>query len=423
MAARRHMFREPIQSAGAGAPAVVAGRHEPKKKLLYLAVCDPDLEGTGATVRMGAFVRYLAQYYDVTLVNMAGSGHRVEPAIEERFRDRDNRLGVTRRVRIAFSRPGYFLLSPALYRAANALLRKEPFDYLLADYGLAAVYGKLFSRRYDVPLIYSSHNVEHRMYRDLAARDFRRSVLAHYVYWAERAACQAATLVITISENDRSQYAKWISNDRIVVIPQGFEPQVANPFYDAPAHSPPVVLFVGSFRSENNRLAARRIVKEIAPAVHRTRADVRFLLIGADPPSDLKGPNIDCPGFVDDLNPHMKRANLVIAPMSFAHGMATKIVSALAFGKTVLSTPDTATGITGKYRQLEVAPLAGFPAKIVELLASRPAVDTTDFPALCAEFAWPELMARLYERIEACGAKSNRGRSLQPALCGEFLWQ
>src|SRR5918999_3008550 len=99
MEMRRHMLREPIQNAGARAPAVVVRRHQSKKKLLYLAICDPDLEVTGATVRMGAFVRYLAQYYEVTLVNMAGSGHRVEPAIEERFRDRDNRLGVTRRVR------------------------------------------------------------------------------------------------------------------------------------------------------------------------------------------------------------------------------------------------------------------------------------------------------------------------------------
>jgi hypothetical protein len=395
----------------------------PKKKLLYLAVCDPDLEVTGATVRMGAFVRNLARYYDVTLVNMAGSGHRVDPTIEARFRDWENRLGVKRRVRIDFSRAGYFLLSPALYRAADALLRKEPFDYLLADYGLAAVYGISLSRRYQTPLIYSSHNIEYRMYRELSRHDFRRRVLSPYVYWAERGACRAAQLVVTISESDRKEYAKWIPGERIEVIPQGFDPELANPSYEPPVQSPAFVLFVGSFRSENNRRAARYIAKEIAPAVHRTRSDVRFLLIGADPPSDLKGPNIDCPGFVDDLNPYMKRANLVIAPMPFAHGMSTKIVSALAFGKTVLSTPEAAAGIIGTYRQLEVAPLGVFPAKLVELLASRPAVDPTDFPALCAEFAWPNLMARLYERIEACGAGSSCGRSLQPALCGEIPWQ
>ena len=116
----------------------------PKEKLLYLALSDPDLEVTGATVRMGAFVKYLSRYYDVTLINMAGSGHRVEPEIEERFRDRDNRLGVSHRVRIDFSLAGYFLISPRLYRQADMLIKRQRFDYLLADYGLAGVYGKLY---------------------------------------------------------------------------------------------------------------------------------------------------------------------------------------------------------------------------------------------------------------------------------------
>src|SRR5687767_6713383 len=95
----------------------------PKKKLLYLAVCDPDLEVTGATVRMGAFVKHLSTHYDITLLFMAGSGHQVDPAVEERFRDCENRLGLTGRVRVPFSQLGYFLFSPTLYRKADRLLR------------------------------------------------------------------------------------------------------------------------------------------------------------------------------------------------------------------------------------------------------------------------------------------------------------
>ena len=411
------------QTRAVRGPQIASDPRRPKKKLLYLAMCDPDLEVTGATLRMGAFVSNFARYYQVALLNMGGSGHRVGRDIEERFHDRGNRLGVTQRVRVPFSQLGYFLLSPTLYRKADLLLQTGSFDYLLVDYGLSGVYGKWFATRYGIPLIYSSHNIEYRMYLNLRKHDFRRGLLAPYVYWAERAACRAAKLVVTISESDRREYTKWIPGDRIEVIPQGFDPALANPFYESPPKAPPVVLFVGSFRSENNRVAARRIVKKIAPAVLQMRSDVRFQLIGADPPSDLKGPAIDCLGFVDDLKPYMKRANLVIAPMPFAQGMATKIVSALAFGKTVLSTPEAATGIQRKYRQLEVAPLDAFPRSIVELLESRPAVDTREFRALCDEFAWSNLMARLYERIEACCAGSNHRRSLQPKLCRGMPWQ
>jgi glycosyltransferase involved in cell wall biosynthesis len=379
-------------------PRVDAARQ--KKKLLYLAVCDPDLEVTGVTVRMGAFVRHLGRFYDVTLVNMAGSGHRVDPAIEERFRDRDNRLGVTRRVRVDFSKSGYFLFSPRLFRAAARLLSQESFDYLLADYGLAAVYGKFLASRYRIPLIYGSMNVEYKMYLDQTRYDFRRALLTPYVYLAERAACRAAQLVVAISENDRQEYLKWIPSERIEVIPQGFDPEVWNPFYAPPPASPASVLFVGNFLSEHNRQAARKIVKEILDVVVRARPDVKFHLVGAAPPADLAGPNVECPGFVDDLAAYFRRAHLVIAPMPFSHGMSTKIVSGLAFGKTVLTTPEGAGAIPRKYRQLVVSPLEEFPERIVQLLSTSRPIDAGDFAALCEDFGWPSLMSRLSQRIE-----------------------
>ena len=372
---------------------------------------------------MGAFVSQLARFYDITLVNMAGSGHRVDREIEQQFHDRQNRLGVIERARVEFSRTGYFLFSPTLYRTADKFLRKEPFDYLLADYGLAGAYGVRLASRHRIPLIYSSHNVEYRMYLDLSKHDRRRQILAPYIYYAERAACHAAKLVVTISQNDRRQYSRWISYDRIEVIPQGFDPRTENPYYVSPAEAPPVILFVGNFRSENNRMAARRIVKEVAPAVLQARTDAKFQLVGADPPRDLQGPNVECLGFVDDLAPYLRRANLVIAPMAFAHGMATKIVTSLAFGKTVLATPEGAGAISRKYRQLVVTPLDAFPAKIVALLATRPSVDRGQFTLLCEEFAWPSLIARLHRRIEECCALPAFRQAVEAKVCGGTPWQ
>jgi hypothetical protein len=371
-----------------------------KHKLLYLAVCDPDLQVTGATVRMGAFVKHLSRYYDISLVNMTGSGYSVDSEVEERSRDRKNRLGVTERAQIEFSQPGYFLFSSALYRQADKLLKSSSFSYLLADYGLAAVYGTMLAKRHDVPLIYSSHNLEYQKYLEQSKTDLRRGLLAPYVYWAERAACRAARLVVAISESDRSRYAKWVEPEKIEVIPQGFEAEEWNPFYTPPPPSPWVILFFGNFRLEHNRGAAQHIIREIVPRVTRVRSDVKFQLVGAEPPTDLQAPNVEYPGFVDDLAPYLRRANLVIAPMPFGFGMSTKIVSALAFGKTVLATPQGAGAIPRRYPGLVVAPLDAFPQKIVELLDSSLAPNAGGFETLCNDFAWPRLIARLHQRIE-----------------------
>jgi Glycosyl transferases group 1/Glycosyltransferase Family 4 len=370
-----------------------------RKKLLYLAVCDPDLSVTGATVRMGFFIKYLSHYYNLTLVHMAGSGHAVDPEVEERCRDRHN-LGISHRIRVPFSQPGYFLFSPTLYREAAQLLQTGTYDYLMVDYGLAAVYGILLSCRYSIPLIYSSHNVEYKMYWDMSRFDLRRFILTPYVYWAERTVCQMANLVVVVAEKDRQDYANWIPSDRIKVIPQGFEPDQVNPLYEIPPSSPPIVVFNGSFKDQNNLQAARQIVNDIAPKVAHVFPDVIFQLIGGNPPNDLQGPNIETTGFVDAIDPYLQRANLVIAPMHYAHGISTKVVSGLAFGKTVLTTPAVAQGMPNTYQQLYIAPLEEFADKIIELLRMDPVVNTSEFTKLKQDFAWPDLLHQLHQRIE-----------------------
>jgi len=385
-----------------------------RKKLLFLSMNDPDLEANGTTVRSGAFVKYLAQHYDVSLVHVGGAGHEVDPEIEERFRDHENRTGLRERIRIDFSRLGYFVFSPALYRAAGKLLEQERFDYILADYGLSAVYGRRLARRYEVPLIYSSHNVEYRAYRDLARYELRRAVLMPYVYWAEKSACREAKLVIVISEKDRLDYERWISGEKIRVIPQGFDIQSCHPHYESPPSDPPVVLFMGNYLADPNREAAIDVVENILPEVVRERPNVVFQFIGEGPMSDLAGPNAEFLGFVDDPTPHWRRANLVISPVPVAHGMATKIIMGLGHGKPVLTTPEGIGAIPQRYRQLHVVPRAEFSRKILDLLASGPAVDDTDFETLCDDFGWPRLLEKVHRSIEelcAPGADGSQGGS------------
>lgn len=367
----------------------------PKPTILYLAMCDPDLSVTGVTVRMGAFIKYLAAYYDITLVNLTGSGHDAEPLPHPTAIDRI----VQHRVQIPFSQTGYFLFSPPLYRAANQLLSQHHYDYLVADYGLAALYGVRLAQQHNIPLIYCSSNVEYQMYWELGQHDWRRFPLVPYVYWAERSACRVAYRVVTVSERDRQAYAQWTDKSKIVTIPQGFDPEQMNPFYPPPPRHPPIVLFTGSFRDTNNRQAARFIAQELAPQIAQVMPEVNFQLVGSHPPEDVKGPNVQCFGFVDDIVPYLQRANVVIAPMSFGHGISTKVVLGLAYGKTVLTTPPVAGGMPRCYESLHVAPLEQFAEQLIALLKARPTVSPQAFETLCQDLAWPNLIAQLSQQI------------------------
>src|ERR1041384_6588064 len=65
-----------VRNAEAGVSGLTSGVDRPRKKLLYLAVCDPDLEVTGATVRMGAFVKHRSEEHTSELQSLAGAGYR-----------------------------------------------------------------------------------------------------------------------------------------------------------------------------------------------------------------------------------------------------------------------------------------------------------------------------------------------------------
>ena len=391
-----------------------------KKKILYLALCDPDLSVTGVTVRMGGFIKNLARFYDITLVNMTGSGHDAAPLSSATAEPTDIDKAVLHRVQVPFSQAGYFLYSRQLYKAAEKLLAEETYDYLVADYGLAAVYGLQLSRKFDLPLLYFSSNVEYQMYLELGRHDLRRWLLVPYVYWAEKAACKQAHRVVTVSDRDSAVYANWTDERKIISIPQGFDPKKMNPHYAPPPDEPPVVLFTGSFKDENNRQAARYIARILAPAVAEVFPDVTFQLVGSNPPKDLAGPNIDCLGFVEEIAPVVQRANVVIAPMPFGHGISTKVVMGLAYGKPVLTTPQVAGGMPRQYESLSVAEIDNFSDRLIDLLKNPMKFGEQDFSTLCKDLAWPDLMARLHRRIEFDEPQGNAG-ALGSDVCEEVL--
>ncbi len=76
-------------------------------------------------------------------------------------------------------------------------------------------------------------------------------------------------------------------------------------------------------------------------------------MVGKSPPADIlhwpeEDRNIEVTGFVDDVRPHLHRASVVIVPLRSGGGMRLKILEAMAAGKTVVSTPMGAEGISAR---------------------------------------------------------------------------
>ena len=364
-----------------------------KKKMLYLCPGDLTLPGTGTGVSAMLRLSFFAKRYDTYLVHLGGFGRspkkvkiKATPQIPPEL------CGY---VKIEYSDSGYFLFSWKLYSAAKRLMEKVKFDFIFADFEKAGLYAYLLSRRYNVPFVYISHNVEYQRYLDFAKRDPKRYPLIPYIYLVERLACSKASLVATVSEEDRRVFEKWVSREELILVPGGFEEKVFHPYYDEPVGTPPIILFLGNFNTPGNKEAVYLVRERIVEKVVSKYPDAIFQFIGANPPTDVSHPNFEFTGFVEDLLPYMRRANVVIVPILIGAGIHIKTIEALACGKYVVSTPKGKEGIHQRLHSLVVCEIDQFAQAICEILRKKKFIYREDYQILKDEYSSNSILGRL----------------------------
>jgi glycosyltransferase involved in cell wall biosynthesis len=107
------------------------------------------------------------------------------------------------------------------------------------------------------------------------------------------------------------------------------------------------LLFLGNFTHPPNRDAAHWLVREIMPVVWRDRPAAHLLLVGSDPPEDVRAlaaGQVDIFANVPDSAAYLERAAICLAPVRSGGGMRVKVLTALASGKAVVTTGRGAYG-------------------------------------------------------------------------------
>lgn len=369
-----------------------------RKSILYLSVYDPHVPLTGAGVRGAEFVNILAERFNLDLVYIDGSGHPPNAELSKKFAQKVK--GVREKIVIPFSQKDYFIFSKGLFQAAVNLLNKNKYQTILCDYGLSAVYGIKLSKKYHLPFIYCSHNLEFKQYLGKAQKDKRRYPFIPYVYWAEKNGVKRSRILVPISETDAEYYTRWTNRDKMVVIPQGFDENLFNPFYEPVINDPKIVLFCGNYNIQTNMEVVHVTRDRILEPVIARYPKVKFVFVGSNPPRDVQHPNIEFTGFVEALPPYLKRADVIISPIQQGWGMPTKIIEALACGKYTIATPTAARSIPAVFRRLKVVATDQFATEIIHALTQEPMVSTEDFEKLKAKYSWRTNICRLADRIE-----------------------
>jgi len=114
------------------------------------------------------------------------------------------------------------------------------------------------------------------------------------------------------------------------------------------------ILFIGAFAHPPNRDAVLWFCREIFPLVSAEEPELRLVVIGADPPPevrDLAAANVRILGYVPDVAPFFDDCRLSVAPLRYGAGVKGKINQSLAFGLPVVATPQAVEGMFLKDRE------------------------------------------------------------------------
>jgi len=177
------------------------------------------------------------------------------------------------------------------------------------------------------------------------------------------------------------------------------------------------VLFAGTFSHLPNRDAARWLATEIMPPVRARVPEARLRIVGSSPTRELlelTGPGIEVIADPPSVEPHLRAAAVVLAPVRSGGGMRMKVLEPLARGKAVVTTPLGAEGFNefGEQLPFEVAETS---EEIAAATAALLGDDATrrQLGHRAREFAerhhspaaWARRLERVYEETIATAAR------------------
>jgi glycosyltransferase involved in cell wall biosynthesis len=209
--------------------------------------------------------------------------------------------------------------------------------------------------------------------------------------------------VVVVSEQERARLGPGARS--VLVCPNGREPSAV-----LPESSEPTVAFVATMGWAPNVDAAVWLGREIWPGVLARVPGARLLLVGKDPAPAVRalaGESIEVTGTVDDVDPYLARARVVVAPLRAGGGTRLKIMEALDVGRPVVATSLGCEGMEDLVGQgVVVADTAAAQADaIADLLldpAHAAALGRIGHDAVKAGHSWDTALAPLLQAVQAC---------------------
>jgi glycosyltransferase involved in cell wall biosynthesis len=258
-----------------------------------------------------------------------------------------------------------------------SLARSSKPDVLYFDHLDSFLYHQFAPQ---VPSVIDLHNIYSLLAHRTAEEEpnwLKRAFLrrqARLLAAMESKAARECTALLAVSHQE-AEHFRSLGAKAVHAVPNGVDyPALADLPVGRPADQP-VVLFLGTMSWRPNAAAASFLAINVMPRVRLKFPSARLLVVGRDPPPDLKalsGANgVVVTGGVPDVKPYLLEASVMAVPLDTGGGTRLKILEAFAAGLPVVSTSVGAEGIDATPgTHLILAERPAFAAALVDLLSS-----------------------------------------------------
>jgi len=238
------------------------------------------------------------------------------------------------------------------------LIRKQKIDIIIIEHSYFGWLGLMLRFFTGKKLVIKSHNIEAYRFKDLQ-RPFWQ---IYYRY--ERFVHRKADHSFFITDEDQAYaLSKWkldpqktsvstygVSLDSAIIDLKPTLRKRLVEYFNIP-HNSTLFLFNGTLNYTPNTDALHVIVYELLPRLRNYRFSFRLFICGKNLSPQWEKvlkeqPELIVTGFVDDISVFMSGTDCSINPVTLGTGIKTKLVEALAYHQTVITTQTGAKGIS-----------------------------------------------------------------------------
>ena len=266
-----------------------------------------------------------------------------------------------------------------------------------------------------LPFVLDMVDVDSQKWADLATRS---GVLKRYVYAREartlmafeRRAALAAKRTFVVNERECETLRAIAPGAHVEVSGNGIDLEA----FARPANSEATntVVFCGVLDYQPNTDGVIWFLNNIWPSVKQQVSDAEFEIVGSGRTAAIETaaaghPGVRIAGRVAEVQPHLWRAGVAVAPLLVARGIQNKVLEALAAGLPTVVTPPVWDGLPNEVRPgcLQASDASQFTDAVVQLLRRNPAQKLAYArQAALANLGWGPQLSGLVNALQVCAS-------------------